>query len=147
MTAGSASDQDQQTALIAAIQGFATKREKHYASKAIYRLQRISSGNAHPYGWPIGSVWNAYSWDVQNGPSEYTETIIDIVESVVEDVIGQIPAEEVTLLASALSGGQTESGSDAASSVSESITDAISTTASQRDMDRFDPEYRWYENL
>jgi hypothetical protein len=114
------------------------------ARSVIYQLQRLPEMGAHPYEWDMKSFWNLYAWESQNGPTDDFEMIKDLVEGMCADAIEKMPQHEREFLTEIVTGGQ-EDGVGA--SINTEVISLIEGKAGQRNLDRFDPDYLWYENL
>jgi len=114
------------------------------ARSVIYQLHRLPEMGAHPYGWDMKSFWNLYAWECQNGPTEDFEMMKDLVEDMCGNTIEAMPQHEREFLADVVTGG-CEDGDGA--SINTKVISLIAGKAAQRNLDRFDPDYLWYENL
>ena len=139
--------EDEQKGLTDALAGFASLRLDELARKAIYRLQRTPDAGAHPYGWDMKTLWNLYSWNVQNGPIDGAEMLEDMVTDEAEAVVAKLSHPEAVLLSAAVATEPLASDMRADDLIVKAVRDRISSLAAKRDLERFDPEYRWYENV
>lgn len=132
-----------ETDLVEAARAYSRASIDRFAGKAISKMKKVSDFGAHPHGWDMRTLWSLYSWDVQNGPFDNSQFIRDLVENIVETIVECIPAHEARLLSLSLAPYDDEPDMV----VINAIMEAVASKAAARNLDRYDPEYRWYENL
>lgn len=98
---------------------------------------------AHPYGWDMRTFWSLYSWEVQNGPSDNYELMEDMVKDIAEEVLSKVSATERDLMLLYLD----PEGEVRDHVLLDAVVAEVSSLARSRDLERYDPDYRWYENL
>lgn len=131
----------------AAVSTFASERIQQIAKKVIYRLQRIPDPGAHPYGWNMGTLWNLYSWDVQNGPIDDAEFLTDMVEEAASSAVSALSDPEAVLLSLFVAQEAPHPNTRADHEITAAVVEWVSRFAMRRDMERYDPNFRWYDNL
>lgn len=130
----------------AALDKFLDHRLAALARKVVHRLQRLRDPGGHPYGWPMGSLWNLYSWDVQNGPIGNTGLLEDLVRDAAVQVIRGLAGPEAILLAQLVSEDDLPPDTRSDWEVAEALMERVSDLAGRRNLERFDPDHRWYED-
>jgi hypothetical protein len=130
-----------------AVNTFVSERIQQIARKVIYRLQRMPDPGSHPYGWHMETLWNLYSWDVQNGPIEDAELLADLVDEVVSAAVAALPEAEAVLLSLGVAQETLPPPTRADHEIATAVTEKVSRTAARRNLDRYDPDFRWYDNL
>ena len=114
------------------------------ARSVIYQLQRLPEMGAHPYGWDMDSFWNLYAWECQYGPTDDFEMMKDLVEDICANAIEKMPQHEREFLTEVVTRGHEDGLGE---SINTEVISLIAGKAGQRNLDRFDPDYLWYENL
>lgn len=138
-----AAKEDLQTA----VSTFALERIQQIVRKVIYRLQRMPDPGSHPYGWHMETLWNLYSWDVQNGPIEDAELLADLVDEVVSAAVALLPDAEAVLLTLGVAQEALPPNTRADHEIATAVTERVFRAAAKRNLDRYDPDFRWYDNL
>ena len=122
-------------------------RVRELSRKVIYRLSRIKAAGTfdeHRYS----SIWGEYSHHVQTGPYEgFSELLDDMVENVCEGMAETVPPHEMQLFDRLAEACGDVDGMAGITYLVEQLKDEVAARASDRDLDRYADDYRWYENL
>lgn len=130
-----------------AIELYAKERLGKIARSVIYRLQRLPEMGVHPYGWDMGSFWNLFSWELQNGPTDQFLLMSDIVEELTIKAVQSLPYSEAQLLTIACSDAELDGRVRDDILIRDNVIESIHAMATMRNLERFDPDYVWHENL
>lgn len=134
--------------LLAPIQEFARHRMNSIASSAIHRIQRVNASGAQGGDYDLRTLWNEFSWEIQNGDGDFVGGLVeDLVIEIIEGVVEQLPDPEAVLLTCAFSDDADDVNYRDNSVIAAAVLERVSDKASLRNLERFDPNYLWYENL
>lgn len=144
---GQALDPIDPEAVVALLGEWETARLRQLAQKVIHRLSRIRAAGLFAE-YSFSSVWGEYSHSVQTGDYDGFSSILDdMAEDACAAVAETVPPYEMQLfdrLAEAC--GEVE-GMSGHTYLFERLKDEVSSRASQRNLDRYADDYRWFENL
>lgn len=134
--------------LLSPVLEFASHRVRSIASSAIHKIQRMKASGSQGADYDLRTLWNEYSWEIQNGDGDLVGTLVeDLVTETVESIVAKLPDAEATLLTCAYSDDDDDVGLRNDHVIITAVLNRISAKASSRNLERLDPDYRWYENL
>jgi len=134
-------------AVLAVLGPWETAKLDQLARKVIYRLSRRPAVGLFAE-YSHSSLWGEYAHHVQMGDFEgVSDHLDDLAKEICETVAEAIPPHDMALFDHLAEAYGDPSAPVGVAYLVRQLSELVSERASQRDLERYSDDYRWYENL
>lgn len=133
--------------VVTLLRDWETARLDALTQKAIRRLSRLKAAGLFAEH-RFTSVWGEYSHSVQTGDYEgFSNLLDDMAEDACEAVAETVPRHEMQLFDRLAEACGDVDGMPGITYLVGRLKEEVSSRASQRNLERYADDYRWFENL